>query len=501
MTNSNGNGSSPSTPIYDVEEVFPAMLDGATSRSSASGPDDVAPQVSSALRDALGWRPRVEDPKAFVDSLTASFRLVAVEGHVEAQYVPRGYAVQADLGAVTGGQASLYRRATLLRTEMLRILDGQVSLLVDSDPEEMAAYRSLVRNAIERLVDELGTAGGPRVQVVDNYFRGLTGSIRPRHYPTGKNVRGQLGALRDKFGLVAKNVNTVDEESIRTSFWTLVDMVVDLQRSWDTNRPKLVGESMDGFLGTDLIRLSREMEAASDQVDELEAVLDSVLIGQPERRTLVLDKKTRLTLDDLLRWLHTFLSEEGRLIIQDAGKDGIKSAFIPTAKDLLLTYLYHFASKVNGPGQPTTLPAGFHTGRVRIATASTTQLLVQMTSTALKTGGYSVPIPTYVECEEAKEAAPQDPARAAAATTPPVNYRVMLHGYDFDKADTFKIEGVHCSGNTFISSESISGIFSEIFPNTAANFDLTPYVGKYTPVRDLPIKITRSGQTVYSERT
>ena len=28
--------------------------------------------------------------------------------HIVADFVPRGYAVQADLGAVTGGQASLY---------------------------------------------------------------------------------------------------------------------------------------------------------------------------------------------------------------------------------------------------------------------------------------------------------------------------------------------------------------------------------------------------------
>ena len=143
--------------IFDVEEVFPSLLDGASSRSDASGPDDVGPRVSAALRDALGWRPRLEDPKSFVDALTASFRLVPVEGHVEAQFVPRGYAVQADLGAVTGGQASLYRRATISRTEMLRIVDGLVPLRTEADPEEMAAYRSLVRNSIDRLVDEWGT--------------------------------------------------------------------------------------------------------------------------------------------------------------------------------------------------------------------------------------------------------------------------------------------------------------------------------------------------------
>ena len=190
----------------------------------------------------LGWRPRVEDPKAFVDALTASFRLVNVQGHIEAQFVPRGYAVQADLGAVSGGQASLYRRALILRTESVRILDGLVSLRMDGDPQDMEAYRTMVRAAMERLVDELGTAGGPRVEVVDNYFQSLTGKLRSlNRNVTADTDSGQLGALRERFGLIDANVNTVEEEGIRTSFWTLVDMVVDLQTSWHRQTPAFTG--------------------------------------------------------------------------------------------------------------------------------------------------------------------------------------------------------------------------------------------------------------------
>lgn len=202
-----------SVPVVDFDQTFPVMVDhGDLARDSATAPGDVGPQVSAVLRDLLGWRPRVEDPKAFVDALTASFHLKSVQGHVVATFVPRGYAVQADLGAVSGGQTSLYRRASVLRAEMLRILDGLTPLRTDADIQDMEAYRTMVRSAITQAVDELGTAGGPRVEVVDNYFVSLTGTENPAPCTTPDTVGGQLGALRDRFGLLDANVNTVEEE-------------------------------------------------------------------------------------------------------------------------------------------------------------------------------------------------------------------------------------------------------------------------------------------------
>src|SRR6478609_7692137 len=93
-------------PVVDVDQAFPALV-GGTIGSAAVAPYDQGPTVRAALRDVLGVRGREADPKAFTDALAAAFRLVRVDGHVESQFVPRGYALQADLGAVTGGQASL----------------------------------------------------------------------------------------------------------------------------------------------------------------------------------------------------------------------------------------------------------------------------------------------------------------------------------------------------------------------------------------------------------
>ena len=397
-------------PVVDVDQAFPAMPSIVTSRSSGtSAGTDTSSAIQAAIRDVLGWRPRVEDPKAFVDALRSSFSLKVVEGHVESRYVPRGYAVQSDLGAVTGGQASFYRRAQVSRTEILRLLDALTPLRTDFDSQDVEAYRGLVRGAVQSLVDELGASGGARLEMVDAYFRGLTGTERPDLLGSADGVAGQLGALRDRLGLIDDNVNTVEEEGVRTAYWTLVDMVTDLQASWLAQRQRF--GRVGGFLGTDLIRLSRLMEAAADQVEELEAVLDSVLVPVTERRTIELNSDTGLTLDGLLSWLRSFLTTEGRRLAQDGGRDGIVSGLTPTAIALLKNFKISLADRL---GVDTTgakavapdnqapqvhylpasccscsLPSGMYAARVRIAVASLCRLLTDLARTAQRIGRWS----------------------------------------------------------------------------------------------------------------
>jgi hypothetical protein len=402
------NARANSIPVVDVDNAFPAMVERPAGRRDVVTSGDVGSQVTTALRDILGWRPRAGDPKAFENALGAAFRLRNVEGHVVSDYVPRGYAVNADLGAVTGGQASLYRRATIARGEALRILDALVPLRPDADPDDMQAYRLLVRNGVERLVDEIGAAGGPRVQMVNMYFAGLTGAADPVAGGTADSVAGQLGALRDRFGLTDGNVSTVEDEGVRTAYWTLVDLVADLHTSWAAQRVRFSGAAGQGFLGTELILLSRLMEAAADQVEELEDVLDSVLVAESERRTLVLDTATGLTLDGLLTWLHQFLSEEGRRIAQDAGRDGIVSALAPMAVELVKTFKHNLAERVEAHVAPAgsgnlavtwlpssccaPLPAGLYAARSRIAVAGLCRLLMDFAKTAQRVGRWARPV-------------------------------------------------------------------------------------------------------------
>lgn len=511
-------------PVVDVDQAFPTLV-GTTVGSSSVSPLDQGPTVQSAIRDVLGVRTRVADPKAFTDALTASFRLTVVEGHVESDYVPRGYAIQSDLGAVTGGQASLYRRATIARTEVLRILDGLTPLRVDGDTDDMEAYRTIVRNSVQSLVDELGYPGGPRVAMVDTYLNALTGfavvdgvDVSLQNGPD--DIGGQLGALRERFGLLDVNVNTIEEEGIRTAYWTLVDMVTDLREAWTSQRSRFGGS--DGFLGTELIHLSRLMEAASDQVDELEAVLDSVLIPQSERQTILVDDDTNLTLDGLLSWLSAFLSQEGRHLAQDAGRDGIVSGLTPGAVALAQTFKRCVADPIlkpkrNGIGFPVRMlpasccadwPTGMYAARVVIAVASLCRLLVELARRAQAIGRYPGLILLDVAISRLDRAADD------GDITTVVNFEVRGHGFrrglipaivdvDYEGYDErscripdFSPDGLLLpyEGTVTGDDESITGLFDLnrladlIGPATARQVAMSP-AGIVVPASAIPLVI------------
>jgi hypothetical protein len=328
-------------PVIDVDQAFPTLTTDATGRRSSSSRDAngaVTPAVEGALRDVLGWRPRAQDPAAFTAALSASFQLDDVEGHVVSTYRPRGFAMQADLGGVSGGQASLYTRAVAARTQMLLLLDGLVPLRPDADHEDCEAFRGLVRDALTAMVTELGTPGGPRVAVVDGVFRQLLGSssrnIATISLTNADNVKGQLGAVRERFGLEDEFVNNADEEGIRTAFWTLVDLVTDIRRSWVNLRAQFTNRNQHGFLGTQLVLINQLLSAAAEQVDEVEAVLDSVLVSAAERQTIKVPRSQGLTLDGLLSWTRSFVTQDGPRIARDTGRDGIATSFTPTVVDI-----------------------------------------------------------------------------------------------------------------------------------------------------------------------
>ena len=454
----------PGLPVVEVNQAFPLMTtDGVSRPATSTGiTGDQGPAVSAAIRDVLGWRPRVQDPKAFTAALSASFQLSTIEDHVVAQYVPRGVAVQADLGGVTGGQASLYLRAKAAHEQITRMLDSLQPLRTDADPQDCEAYRGLVRESVRRIVMELGREGGPRVPLVNSAFSVLTGyqpsvatppptTTKPPGFTAGPvpglrpglaaifapqssvatslggkvvgsvptalaeidpdSVPGQLGALRDRFGLDDDHVNTVNEEKQRTSFWTLVELITDLQRSWDTRRLDFTLGTGNGFLGTDLVQISRLLAAAAEQVDEFEAVLDSVLVSAAERQTVVLDLNSGLTLDDLVQWLRVFFTEDGPNIIRDTGRDGLVSSFTPTAVALLLTLrekLVRTLVPCAGTGCAggctcgsrglvtcvplgccTKLPPGMYAGRVKIAVSTLCGLVERLTAKAIRIGRFA----------------------------------------------------------------------------------------------------------------
>ena len=330
-----------SYPVLTEEIQFPAK-----SRPTSGGPgssqygqSQYGQIVEGALRDVLGWRVRLDDPKGFTAALKQSFKPRTVDGHVEWQWTQRTYAIEADMGAVTGAQAAIYSRATAALNQSLPLLEGLRSLLPAADKEDVEAMTAIVRSSFTELVSELGQEGGPRISRVDEYFTQLLGA---EGGPSdAEHVGGQLGSLRDNLGLLRRNVNTVDEEQNLTNFLILVDYVTSLKLTWVSQKAFFDREGTDVYLGTQVILLNRTLAVVQESLYEACLVLDSVFVGPAERQVLKLKLVTEsdpggvdVFLGELFDWIEQFATREGPRLINEGGKIGLTQAFTPTVERL-----------------------------------------------------------------------------------------------------------------------------------------------------------------------
>ncbi len=327
--------------------------------------------AQNTIRQALGWRYRVDDTKGFVSALTKAFVLRDVEGHTEWNYQPQSYSVQADMGEITGAQASIYARAKNALDQTLPLLNGLTPLVPDPDDDDIEAMRSIVREELTQLVGEFGQVAGPRVQRVDSIFKLLIGPKAHYHNPAA--VMGHLGQLGERLGMHRKYVNTIEDEQDLTNFLILVDYVNSLYQTWTAQKDYFSrGKHGQPFLGTQLVLISQALASIADQVQDAYDALDSVYLGPAERQTTILNffgEFAPITLAELLGWVQDFATNEGPQLLQDAGKDGVV-AFRSTINRLqYLLYLTVQLSKSGGNN-----PArGFHTYRVQVALADVCQ--------------------------------------------------------------------------------------------------------------------------------
>lgn len=384
-TNGNGKGIDPRTrEALEDATAYPILTEsidtGGTVQTSTlpggggSGGAPIGRIVDAAIRDVLAWRPRPGDPKAFVSALTQAFELKDVEGHVEWKWLPRSYAVDADLGAVTGAQASIYARARSFLDQITPLLDGLTPLRPDFDPENIAASRAIVKNGVSELVSELGQEGGPRFARVTQLFSLLLGpaATRPNRptAATGDNVGGQLGLLKNYFGMDRSLVKNVPEEENYTNFLIIVDGVQGLLYTWNSQRDSFDRKGTNAFLGTQAVLISRQLGVIAETVNDVTVALDSVFLGAAERQVLELPLGggAPIFLGELLAWINDFATDEGILLVREGGKDGVTTTFLPTVNELYKLARKAASIAYNGlPGPGRRLPDGFRTPRVRRA--------------------------------------------------------------------------------------------------------------------------------------
>ena len=189
-------------------------------------------------------------------------------------------------------------------------------------------------------------------------------------------------------------VTTVDDEQNLTNYLILVDYLIGLNTSWvDYDRHffvrTILGETKHPFFGTQLVLMSRALEVVAQGVQDAYYTMDSVFMGDAERQTSQLifarnalkklgmppeveilesrkgtkklvhfpDDTSGLFVAELLDWVYRAASEELPGLLQDAGKDGLKS--FEAATDQLRGFV-HLAIGQHAPG----MPPGYFTPRV-----------------------------------------------------------------------------------------------------------------------------------------
>ena len=311
-------------PILTRETTGYDSSGPSTSTASGAGGGSLGKLAQQTIREVLGWRFRAGDTKGFLAALNKAFALKEIEGHVEWDWKSQSYMLQADLGEITGAQASIHKQASVALEHALPLLEGLEPLRADADKEDSEAMRAIIRTELKELVNELAMIAGPRVQRVDSFFEKLVGA--PPVSTDPERVGGQLSRLRERFGLQRERVNTIVEEQTFSNFLILVDYVNSLFQSWQSKRAYFARNgSAEPFLGTQLVLLSQVMDVIIEQVRETYDAMDSVFIGPAERQTtmLSLPGEAPITVAELLSWVETFAASEGRQLIQEGGKDGV----------------------------------------------------------------------------------------------------------------------------------------------------------------------------------
>lgn len=351
--------------------VYPVLVKGVeagggTLISGGGESTSLRATVESAMRQVLGWRPRVADADGFVAALSQSFLPVEENGSTRWAWNPHSYTIQTDIGAVTGAQASIFKRAQVALEQSLPLLEGLLPLRSDADDDDVDASRALIDSDLHELVNEVGRPGGPIVQRVNGLFDLLLGvdfNSEARTNPAA--VGGHLGRLGERLGLEPDEVNTIEEEQNLTNFIILADYVISLRESWRAQQEFFDRDNNGIFLGTQLVLVNRSLATLAESVYEARDLLDSVFLSEAERETIELafEGQTPITIAELFDWVEQFAANEAPRLIREGGKDGA-IAIAPTLERL--SQLLRAAWDISQDDSDN-LPPGFHSERVQRA--------------------------------------------------------------------------------------------------------------------------------------
>jgi hypothetical protein len=342
-------------------------FDNGASRSSAGSTGSMLEkQVERAFAQVLGRSPGYSSD-SFMNALTGTFpattdgrqvsftptrSVISLYSADGSSYGSGSYGLNAYsngnssfvVGQLSTKQATLYREASLVAGDALKVLAGLTSFLPEADVEEVEALRSLIHSEISTLIDEFGRVDEPRDTRVEDYLSALKVNV---------TEFGQRALLDNP-----RKVTTVNDEAQVAGFFLLRDYALILRNVWDSyNTSERPNASFS--LSEQVERANVVLPIIAQSNVDFEAALDSVGFGESEQRSraarfntlkikspspiskidpennpvvgVKLPDKAQdpnsgipdITVRDLAEWLDRFANIEGPSMLTDSGQFGL----------------------------------------------------------------------------------------------------------------------------------------------------------------------------------
>lgn len=334
---------------------------GAVSTSATGTSNLLTRQVDRAITQVLGRSPG-QGSAGFMKALYGAFP-TAANGQVTLSparsvvslYSPYGAENQGYSGANGMGlsgqlsveQANLYRQASVIATDALRVLAGIEPFDPTADVDAVEALRTLIQSQINTLVEEFGRIDEPRPDRVNVYFNTLLIHL---------NQLGDRARLSSSITIFPV---TAEDEAQVAALDLLKNYINTLKNIWVAFLGSAPSEVVSGNYSERLTRVNILLPVIASSNASFMAAMDSVGFTESERRSDaalftnispdlfllsindVLDRGRGIgsvslpdiTVNDFNEWVDRFTTLEAPSILATSGRFGLD--FITDQADTL----------------------------------------------------------------------------------------------------------------------------------------------------------------------
>lgn len=248
-----------------------AYDNGSVQTSPTSSANKLERQVERAMNQALGRSPG-RGASNFLNALNAAFPRggAIATAPVQAPMLPATPDSNGKVGELSSKQAALYRYASTIMMDGLKLLEGLQAYVPQADKERVDSLRSLIRTQIKALVEEFRWVDEPRSERVEAYLSALSDSVTE----FGKQAFLNTPTL----GV------TLDDEQQNTNFELLKQYIQNVGTAWKSYyQSQKSGRSYS--LSERLDRIHTLLPVVCQATIDFSNALESVGLSENERRS------------------------------------------------------------------------------------------------------------------------------------------------------------------------------------------------------------------------